>query len=79
MWRQGFFSASRQLYGMEHAPVSDFMPDFAYHDRGASINGRYDFLLNDKLAFHLMLQGITDHVPAVLRCCTVGCFGPFHS
>jgi hypothetical protein len=63
MWRRGFVSTSALRYDFEHARPDEYIPDWAYFLRVGRINRPYSFLLDNKLAFHMMMQPFAEHLP----------------
>jgi hypothetical protein len=56
MWRKGFLSSSFALYGLDQNDSQPYLPDLPNLLRSRRINGPYEFLLHNKLAFERVLR-----------------------
>lgn len=55
LWRRGFLSESRVLYGLDRRRGDDYLNDVERTVRSRTINGAYSVLLDDKLQFDRLM------------------------
>lgn len=65
LYRHGFLSQTDVLYDFERYDPSDYLSNYARYVRTPEINGRWSFLLDNKLAFHWLMEPFEDHRPAL--------------
>lgn len=63
MWRRGFLSESRVLYGFPRDDWRDFLADYPRFVHTRLINGRHGAVLDDKLMFQRFLAGYEHLLP----------------
>jgi len=56
MWRQGFLGESFVIYRLDRNNPALYVTDFQRHVRTPDLNGRYRFLLKDKLLFERTMR-----------------------
>lgn len=66
MWRKGFLSSSFALYRLDQNDSQPYLPDFSNLLRSRRINGSYEFLLHNKLAFERVLRPFSAFVAPVV-------------
>lgn len=79
-WRRGFLSESLTLYGTQHLTDDLYVSDYERYVLSPAINGELGILLDNKLAFHLMMEHLgsagerAPRVPSFLGVVTKGRF-----
>lgn len=61
MWRRGFLGESLAIYGLDRNDPAAYVTDFQRHVRTPDLNGRYRFVLQDKLLFGRLMQSFPAH------------------
>jgi hypothetical protein len=61
MWRRGFLGESLAIYRLDRNDPAGYVTDFQRHVRTPDINGRYRFILQDKLLFARVMQSYPMH------------------
>jgi hypothetical protein len=63
LYRHGFTSRSDALFDLDEGNYREFVSDLQ-HERADDINEPWDAVVNNKLAFHLLFDGFSTHLPA---------------
>lgn len=79
LYRRGFLSASGVLYDFESNDPDDYLTDYQRFVATKRINGHWNALIDDKLAFHWALGEFPAHRPVVYGLLADGRFHAFDS
>lgn len=65
LYGRGFLSQADALYDFEGHDHREYLSNYARYARTPEINGRWSFALDNKLAFHWLMQPFENHRPAL--------------
>lgn len=63
LYRRGFTTRSDALFNLDEGNYREFVSDLQ-HERTDDVNDPWDAVVNNKLAFHLLFDGFSAHLPA---------------
>ena len=64
-WCKGFQAEDYAIYNLDQNPAKDYVSTIQEKFKTPQINGRYKFVLNNKLIFYKMLAEFKEHLPEI--------------